>query len=160
MSGEVGPADLGGDRMRLHGDVADARCGPAALHREVADVGAELEHRPRAPAERPPPRQQLGLPALLAAPVELLEHLRVDGDELEVRVVDQAEGDTARGIPPRYSRRSTARRSRRRDVPAPGARARRRASATGTGIGADDARGRAVVRPDSQGRRVAAEGDR
>ncbi len=73
--------------------------GPAALHGEVADVGPQLEHRRRAPAEGAPPRQQLGLPALLARPVELLEHLRVDGDELEVRIVGEPEAGHRAGDP-------------------------------------------------------------
>src|SRR4051794_1026549 len=76
---EVPPEDSGRERVRLHGDVADAGGGAGTLHREVADVSAELQDRARVPAVRPPPRQQLGLPALLAGPVELLDHLGVDG---------------------------------------------------------------------------------
>ena len=115
------PAGLGGHGMRLDGDVADARGGPAALHREVADVGAELEHRVRVRQNARHQGRSSGLPALLAAPVELLEDLRVDGDELEVRVVDQAEarhrtGDAAPEQPPQQ-RPADPRRHRR-----PGAR--------------------------------------
>jgi hypothetical protein len=94
---EVGAADRRGQRVWFDRDVADAGRRTAALHREPADVGAQFEHRCRVPAERAPPGQQFRLPTLDAAPVQLLEHLRVDGHELQFRVVDQTEAVHAAG---------------------------------------------------------------
>ena len=112
----------------------------------------------RVPAEGPPPGQQLRLPALLAGPVQLLEHLRVRRRGTRARGVDQPEArDRARdpgAVQP--AERRPAQRATATRLPAGGP-----AQPVGDRDGqpADAAR-RSVVAPGSQARRVAAEGDR
>src|SRR5215211_2961745 len=77
--------------MWLHRHVPRVRGSLGALHCEVADVRAQLDDPGRPAAEVPPPRQQLGLPTLLAEPVQLLQYQRVRVDEAQGGMVGEVE---------------------------------------------------------------------